>query len=497
MEPELPAIPPNSPLNPLPNKAANKAPDGAADLATALIPARNAGRLVVLGAGTIGELLGYQAALGGHPVTVIDVSENASKRADASVDRALEREAATAEERDAIRGRIEFRTGDIAVDETLQRLLAEAAFVIEALPEKKELKTALLGTLDGLVPPHIPIVTVSSSFPVGELVEEAVHRDRFINAHPLQRGIAAIEVMPSEATQPQITDAVGTLFHGIGMVPIPVLQENVGFIFNIAWRNIKKTALDLVARGVNTPEDFDRIWMMAFKTEIGPFGVMDLVGLDVVVDIERRYAALTGRADDAPPQFLCDMVDRNELGIKSGRGFYSYTEGLPVYRRPGFLELGSNVVGMEGIVPIRDTLIGAWELVSFTARKAGSDEILYPMGRDVGGMLMYLPSGQMAVMIEQGDRPPLATNDPLAGTLEERARAFSQSFYYRGTFRYGNGVVFHDVKKCSFANWDGLTLVRNAALDADGQLVLSTPPVEVGGNIGMQTLVWRKLRASR
>jgi hypothetical protein len=296
--------------------------------------------------------------------------------------------------------------------------------------------------------------------------------------------------MPSAVTLPLITQQVSELFSGIGMIPIDVQQENVGFIFNIAWRNIKKTVLDLVQRGVNTPEDFDRIWMMAFKTSRGPFGVMDTVGLDVVLAIEERYANLTGKEEDRPPQFLRDMVAAGKLGLKTGSGFYTYPN--PAYARPGFLERGVRVSVGEVVIPTRDTLIGAWDLVSFTATQVGSEETAYPMGKDARGKIVYSADGSMVVTLAPGQQKRFAQNDPLGGTFEERAQAYSEYFSYYGNFRYRNGIVFHDVEVCSFPNWGGCTLIRHAVLDSDGHLVLSTPPVEIAGKVGVQTLTWRR-----
>jgi hypothetical protein len=232
--------------------------------------------------------------------------------------------------------------------------------------------------------------------------------------------------------------------------------------------------------------------MMAFKTKEGPFGIMDKVGLDVVLAIEERYAKLSGKAEDAPPSFLRTLVDQGKLGVKSGEGFYRYPS--PAYLSPGFLEV-TGAIPPTGVAPIRDTLLGSWELVSFTATKVGDDKITHPMGEGVRGKIMYSESGQMSVALVRGNRENFLSHDPLSGTIEEKARAFSEYFSYCGTFRYRGGMVFHDVEYCSFPNWSGCTLMRMATLNEEGHLVLSTLPVEVGGSIGVQKLTWRKIVA--
>jgi hypothetical protein len=131
--------------------------------------------------------------------------------------------------------------------------------------------------------------------------------------------------------------------------------------------------------------------------------------------------------------------------------------------------------------------------VSFTATKVGEDTPTYPMGQGARGKIMYSESGQMSVALIRENRTPFLSQDPLSGTVEERAQAFSEYFSYCGTFRYRNGMVFHDVEHCSFPNWSGCTLMRMATINEEGHLVLSTLPVEVGGSVGVQTLTWRKI----
>jgi 3-hydroxybutyryl-CoA dehydrogenase len=83
-------------------------------------------------------------------------------------------------------------------------------------------------------------------------------------------------------------------------------------------------------------EDVDRAWMSFYGTKIGPFGLMDRVGLDVVRDIENIYYGESTDPGDSPPRLLLDKIERGELGVKTGRGFYSYPN--PAYLEPGWLE---------------------------------------------------------------------------------------------------------------------------------------------------------------
>lgn len=445
--------------------------------------------VVVVGAGNIGKMIAERFLLGGQEVHLIDRSQIQLDGARAAFNSLLDRELRDDGRREELLGRCSFLQGDLASDPLIHKLLRNARLVIEALPELREVKTQVLGELDRLVPRDVPIATVSSSFPVFELLSSATHVGRFINAHPLQRGIDAIEMMPSRATEESVKEQVITAFSSIGMVPIDVQQENVGFIFNILWKGIKETSLDLVARGVAKPEDIDRLWMMALKTKIGPFGIMDMVGLDVVRDIEARYAQMDGQKFNPPPWLLEKMVSENRLGIKTGNGFYTYP--TPAYARPGFIERGLQH-GEEELSPTRDTLVGTWKLVSFTAKKVGADRVMYPMGEGAQGQLMYGADGAMSVYLTRPNRHSFASPDPLVATESERARAFSEFFSYFGRFRYGQGIVYHDVEFCSFPNWQGTTVMRSVSLDPDGTITLATAPFALNGSVSVQELKWRR-----
>ena len=114
------------------------------------------------------------------------------------------------------------------------------------------------------------------------------------------------------------------------------------------------------------------------------------------------------------------------------------------------------------------------------------------MGEGTQGQLMYGADGAMSVYLTKPNRASFASPDPLAATDSERAGAFSEFFSYFGRFRYGQGIVYHDVQYCSFPNWQGATVVRSVSLDPDGTLTLATPPFELNGSVSVQELKWRR-----
>jgi len=119
------------------------------------------------------------------------------------------------------------------------------------------------------------------------------------------------------------------------LVVARVQGESKGFIINRVWRAIKRESLRVVDEGHATPEDVDRLFMLFFEAKRAPFATMDLVGLDVVADIERSYHAVATDPADVPIKLLTDKVANGELGEKTGKGFYTYPN--PSYARDNFL----------------------------------------------------------------------------------------------------------------------------------------------------------------
>jgi 3-hydroxybutyryl-CoA dehydrogenase len=204
----------------------------------------------------------------------------------------------------------------------------DAWIVFEAIPEQLDLKIKLFGLLDQLAAPDAILASNSSSFPSSLFISEVSEsgRTRVVNTHfympPLQK---VVEIMSCGVTdQNIITTLMKLLPHYGGLVPFHVQKESVGFIFNRVWAAIKRECLEVVASGVSTPEDVDRIFYVNTGVDIGPFREMDRIGLDVVLQIEEHYAALNPALPTGPRELLKKYIAEGKLGVKSGCGFYSY-----------------------------------------------------------------------------------------------------------------------------------------------------------------------------
>ncbi|MBU2547845.1 MAG: 3-hydroxyacyl-CoA dehydrogenase family protein [Proteobacteria bacterium] len=221
---------------------------------------------------------------------------------------------------------------------SLAEALQDADLVIEASPENLESKRRVFAEMDALAPPRAILATNSSSIPISRIESATGRPERCLNIHfyfPVL-GSTMVDVMGGARTTAEVFETGKDWVRSIGCVPLTVKKESLGFCFNRVWRAIKKETLHMWADGFVDFQDVDRAWMLFSGMPYGPFGLMDNVGLDVVYGVEMVYYNESRDPRDHPPRALKDMIDRGELGAKTGRGFYIYPD--PDYARPDFLK---------------------------------------------------------------------------------------------------------------------------------------------------------------
>ena len=292
-------------------------------------------RVCVFGAGTLGWQIALQCASHEHPVNLYDISQEALKKAEqhstSELESWVEAGSISAEAKESAIRRIRFEPDP-------KKAVKTVGLVIEAVPEKLDLKRRVFEELDAVCDADTIISTNSSSIRVSLIEDATKRRDQVLNTHfysnPWRSRI--VELMRGHMTSDETMTHVGGFMRSIGMLPLVVRKESTGFIFNRVWRAVKRECLHLVDDGVASYEDVDRAWMSYYGTKMGPFGLMDKVGLDVVRDIENVYYGESRDPRDVPPRLLLEKVERGELGVKTGRGFYSYPN--PAFLDPSFLE---------------------------------------------------------------------------------------------------------------------------------------------------------------
>ncbi|MEM7033392.1 MAG: 3-hydroxyacyl-CoA dehydrogenase family protein [Chloroflexota bacterium] len=291
-------------------------------------------QISIVGAGTMGAQIALQCAVHGYPVQLFSRSDETLNQArqlhTKEMDKRISREQLTHNEKNDILTRLHLTTN-------LQTCVHNADLVIENVPEKLEIKRTVFGQLDQLCPPHTVLATDSSSLRIARIEDATQRPDQVLNMHFYQpvwyRPL--VELMGGTQTNRDTLIDVYRFATSIGMHPILLEQESLGFLYNRIWRAIKKECLKIVDAGVASPEDVDRACKLMGMTGL-PFASMDMVGLDVIRDIEMVYYDESGLEDDAPPPFLGEMIERGELGLKRGKGFYEYPN--PAYRDPDWLK---------------------------------------------------------------------------------------------------------------------------------------------------------------
>jgi 3-hydroxybutyryl-CoA dehydrogenase len=213
----------------------------------------------------------------------------------------------------------------------------DADFISESLPEDPELKAQAFAMFNELCPERTIFTTNTSTLVPSMFADKTGRPEKFAAFHFHDVRISSVvDVMPHPGTAPEVVELVRDFAKSMGQIVIMLHRENNGYVFNTMFSSFLNAALTLAANGVASIEDIDRSWMGVMHTPIGPFGIMDQVGLSTVLTVTEYW----GEHDNDPQRkanadFLRQYVSKNLLGFKTGHGFYSYPN--PAYAAPGFL----------------------------------------------------------------------------------------------------------------------------------------------------------------
>jgi len=287
-------------------------------------------RIAVVGTGTLGAQIVMLAANAGYQVKAFDVRE-----------KALDQTLRTVKEIEMLVPKSNWAACKkrIQVATDLTEAVSDAELVIEVVPEILDLKRKVWSEIGSKSHTHAIIATNSSSIPVSRLEKYGNRPDKCLNIH-FYIGMPMADVMAGSKTSGEVLDIGTRWVRSMKLIPLIAKKEVLGFCFNRVWRAVKREALWMWAEGYVDFRDVDRAWMLFNgmkhgSSAFGPFALMDRVGLDVIYDIEMFYFNESQDPRDFPPVALKEKIEKNELGVKSGRGFYSYPN--PEYLSPDFL----------------------------------------------------------------------------------------------------------------------------------------------------------------
>jgi len=293
-------------------------------------------RVLVVGAGTMGQQIALQCATHGYTVNLYDIAQPALEAAMTQ----MKAYASQFETKGCL-------TSD-QVNDTLNRIFTtndpveaaiEADLISESVPEDPQLKGEVFAQFHNLCPPRT-IFTTNTSTLVPSMFAEATGRPaQFVALHFHQPVWIAnvVDIMAHPKTSQETVALIYAFAKRIGQIPIVLKKESPSYVFNAMLGAFCGEAINLALQGVVSVEDIDRAWMGIMKMPIGPFGILDAIGLDLVWNVSSYWAtALDDPKMQTNANFLKEYVDKGHLGVKSRKGFYTYPE--PAFQQSGFVK---------------------------------------------------------------------------------------------------------------------------------------------------------------
>lgn len=280
-------------------------------------------KITVMGSGIMGPGIAAVFARAGANVTVYDIMEDALERAAEGVklaDSVLDKLGAAGAEQ---KGEISFTTD-------VEAALAGTEYVLEAVPEREDLKKQVIAQIESIVGPEVIIASNTSGIPITKLAEDMQHPERFIGMHWSNppHVIPLIEVVPGEKTSDATRDAVVAVSNSFGYEAV-LEREVPGFVENRILYAIMRESLALVDEGVISKEDMDICvrWGIGFKMAVvGPMRLLDMAGLDTYNNVA-SYLNKDLSKTDGVPAMITDNIEAGTFGFKSGKGLFEYGEG--------------------------------------------------------------------------------------------------------------------------------------------------------------------------
>jgi 3-hydroxybutyryl-CoA dehydrogenase len=278
--------------------------------------------VAVLGAGTMGNGIAHVFARAGFTVTLRDIDQRFLDRALDTIGKNLDREIKKGKLAEAEKGLVLARLKPV----TDMAAIAAADFVVEAVPEKLEIKRAVLAEADRILRPEVIIASNTSSISMTALAALTQRPDRFVGMHFMNPVpvMVLVEVIRALQTSEATFATTMELAKKLGKSPVAV-NDAPGFVSNRVLMPLINEAAYCVMEGVATPEAVDAVMKLGMNHPMGPLELADFIGLDVCLDV--MYVLQEGLGD--PKYRACPLLKKYAaagwLGRKSSRGFYSYS----------------------------------------------------------------------------------------------------------------------------------------------------------------------------
>ena len=285
-----------------------------------------------VGAGTMGCYNAMAAAISGYRAVLYDVSAQSLARVEQTLQ---DMGAFLAGGGYCLAEDIPGALARITVSDNLEAAPANADLVSESVFERLDIKREIHAQLDSVCPTHTILTTNSSALLVSDIEDVVSRGDKFAALHT-HLGSPLVDIVPGPRTSRPVLETLERYVASTGGVSLLLNKENPGYVLNAMLGPLLGTALALVLREGASVEAVDAAWMVGQQAPMGPFGMMDLFGVNLIRDTWQYR----DRSDVLQPmkaqvlELLDPMVERGELGMKAGAGFYRYPE--PAYQQTGF-----------------------------------------------------------------------------------------------------------------------------------------------------------------
>ncbi len=281
-------------------------------------------RVAVIGAGTMGHGIAYIAALAGCKVRLTDAQPDALALAMTNIESLLEgglkRGKITEQERNQVHERVR-------AEPLLSAAVATADIVIEAIVEDLAIKQRLFADVERAAPPEALLATNTSSLSIGQIASTMTHPARLVGMHffnPVYV-MKLVEVVTHRRDSRPAAERAVVFARQLGKEPI-VVRDSPGFASSRLGVVLGLEAMRMIEQDVASVEDIDKAMELGYNHPMGPLKLTDLIGLDVRLAIAEYLHATLGKPQYEPPKILKEKVKKGELGRKTGKGFYTWSD---------------------------------------------------------------------------------------------------------------------------------------------------------------------------
>lgn len=281
--------------------------------------------ITVIGSGTMGNGISHVFAQFGYSVSLVDISETALQKALATISKNIDRQIAkgTVTEADKL-----ATLGNIKTFTKLEDCVKNADLVVEAASENINVKLSIFKQLDELCPPHTILASNTSSISITQIAAATKRADKVIGMHfmnpvPVMK---LIEVIRGYSTSNEVCNLIMETSKKLNKIPVEV-NDYPGFVANKILIPMINEAIITLHEGAAGVEEIDTVMKLGMAHPMGPLQLADFIGLDVCLNILRVLQDGFGNPKYAPCPLLVNMVTAGHLGVKSGKGFYDYSNG--------------------------------------------------------------------------------------------------------------------------------------------------------------------------